>query len=155
MLLDNPGSDAAPPTDHLTASFDAVVVGAGPGGLFAALRALSGGSRKILIVDAGDDVAERLRSRLDRPDDSQVITTGFGGAGLFSDGKLCLSHRIGSTIAHRFPAAHVLERQRAIDEQIRSGDAAPLLGSDAAATDLQVFARPSPCWQWCCWRAPC
>ncbi|WP_199515932.1 NAD(P)/FAD-dependent oxidoreductase [Nucisporomicrobium flavum] len=141
MRLDNRGSDAAPPTDHPTAHFDAVVVGAGPGGLFAALRALSGGFRKILIVDAGDDVAERLRARQDRPDDSQVITTGFGGAGLFSDGKLCLSHRIGSTIAHRFPAAQVLERQRAIDEQIRSGDAAPLLGSDAAAADLQRRAN--------------
>jgi uncharacterized FAD-dependent dehydrogenase len=120
--------------------FDVVIVGAGPGGLLAALRVNAPGTR-LLIVDAGMDVNDRLQARRANPDDHETIVTGFGGAGLFSDGKLCLSHRIGSTVAHRFPEADVLRRQRTIDEMIRSGEYAPMQGSDEkAAASLQQRA---------------
>lgn len=114
-------------------TFDVVIVGAGPGGLFAALRAQRVPGIRMLVVDSGLDVTGRLDARRHQPDDNAIITTGFGGAGLFSDGKLCLSHRIGSTVAHRFPAAEVELRQHAIDALIRSGEDAPLHGADAAA----------------------
>lgn len=120
---------------------DVVIVGAGPGGLFAALRAQQIPGVRVVIVDAGLDVDERLAARRSRPQDSDIITAGFGGAGLFSDGKLCLSPRIGSTVAHRFPVAQVQARQHAIDEIIRSGDAAPLHGADpGTAVELQGAA---------------
>ena len=114
-------------------AFDVVIVGAGPGGLFTAVRAVRAPGARCLIVDAGLDVTGRLDARQMRPDDNEIITTGFGGAGLFSDGKLCLSHRIGSTVAHRFHAEDVQRRQHAIDDLIRSGEGAPLLGADRAA----------------------
>ncbi|MFG3642503.1 NAD(P)/FAD-dependent oxidoreductase [Micromonospora sp. NPDC047762] len=121
--------------------FDVVIVGAGPAGLFAALRAQRANHARLLIVDGGQDVAGRLEARGTDPDNNETITTGFGGAGLFSDGKLCLSHRIGSTVAHRFPAADVEHRQHAIDELIRSGEPAPLQGVDGtAAAALQQRA---------------
>lgn len=111
--------------------FHTVVVGAGPAGLFAAARASAAG--RVLLVDSGADLGGRLAARRRGGDQHTTITSGFGGAGLFSDGKLCLSHRIGSTVSHRFPTAEVNGRQRMIDEAIRGGRPAPLAGVDVAA----------------------
>lgn len=69
-----------------------VVVGAGPGGLFAALRLIERGIKPILL-ERGHDVAERRRdvaniTRLQRVDPNSNFCFGEGGAGAFSDGKL-------------------------------------------------------------------
>lgn len=69
-----------------------VVVGAGPGGLFAALRLIELGLRPIL-VERGKDVHERRRdialiSRQHLVDPNSNNAFGEGGAGAFSDGKL-------------------------------------------------------------------
>lgn len=123
------------------ASFDVVIVGAGPAGLFATLRAGRGKASRVLMVDGGLDIAGRIDARLGRCDGDEVITSGLGGAGLFSDGKLCLSPRIGSTISHRFPPSAVEARQAWIDEAIRSGEDAPLHGADSpAVAGLVKFA---------------
>ena len=70
----------------------AVVVGAGPAGLFAALRLIQLGVRPV-VVERGKDVDERRRdmARLSRegivdPDSNYCF--GEGGAGAYSDGKL-------------------------------------------------------------------
>ena len=70
----------------------AVVVGAGPGGLFAALRLIELGVRPI-VVERGKDVhARRLDiariSRNHEVDPESNYSFGEGGAGAFSDGKL-------------------------------------------------------------------
>jgi uncharacterized FAD-dependent dehydrogenase len=109
-----------------------LVVGAGPAGLFATLRAQRH-SRSVLLTDAGLDLTDRVLWRQRGGDERQLITSGFGGAGLFSDGKLCLSHRIGSTLSARFPAHETESRQRRIDRIIRGGEPAPLWGADGAA----------------------
>ncbi|MBB6566320.1 putative FAD-dependent dehydrogenase [Kribbella sandramycini] len=97
-----------------------LVVGAGPAGIFAALR--SGlPPEQVLIVDEGREVEARLGARRFGLDVPGTIATGFGGAGLFSNGQLCLTHQIGSTIAHRFPAAEVNRRQHAIDAILHDG----------------------------------
>lgn len=132
---------ASLPMPALPDQSDTVVVGAGPGGLLAALRA-AGPSRTVVVLDQGGDIDERVRLRDVGADEKHIITSGFGGAGLFSDGKLCLSHRIGSTIAHRFPAHEVEDRQHAIDELLRGGEDAPLHGADQdAARQLTERAR--------------
>jgi uncharacterized protein len=116
--------------------FETVVVGAGPGGLFAALHAAKSG--RVLLVDSGSSLTGRLAVRSNIDADQANITSGFGGAGLFSDGKLCLSHRIGSTVSHRFPSADVDRRQRWIDAVIRDGHDAPLRGIDSQAAERLV-----------------
>ena len=70
----------------------AVIVGAGPGGLFAALRLIELGIRPI-VLERGKDVQERLKdvARISRegvvdPDSNYCF--GEGGAGAYSDGKL-------------------------------------------------------------------
>ena len=120
-------------TTPAASAFVAVVVGAGPAGLLAAYHASRAG--RVLLVDSGADLAGRLKVRHSDAGQEAVITSGFGGAGLFSDGKLCLSHRIGSTVSHRFDPDEVNRRQAAIDELLRGGLHAPLLGADREAAD--------------------
>ncbi|MCR5423537.1 MAG: FAD-dependent oxidoreductase [Bacteroidales bacterium] len=92
------GETFVPPTfnidypDCSTAQRQIVIVGAGPAGLFAALRALQHGVRPV-IVERGKPVEERKRdvALLGRegilnPDSNWCF--GEGGAGTFSDGKL-------------------------------------------------------------------
>lgn len=69
-----------------------VVVGAGPGGLFAALRLIEAGVRPI-VVERGKNVRERkldlaLISREHRINPESNYSFGEGGAGAYSDGKL-------------------------------------------------------------------
>lgn len=70
----------------------AIVVGAGPAGLFAALRLIELGVRPI-VLERGKDVHARkkdiaLISRQDTIDPDSNYAFGEGGAGAFSDGKL-------------------------------------------------------------------
>ena len=70
----------------------AVVVGAGPGGLFAALRLIELGVRPI-VVERGKSVHERRKdiakiSREHKVNPESNYSFGEGGAGAFSDGKL-------------------------------------------------------------------
>ena len=69
-----------------------IVVGAGPGGLFAALRLIELGLRPI-VVERGKDVHERKKdiARISRDhlvDPESNYSFGEGGAGAYSDGKL-------------------------------------------------------------------
>ena len=69
-----------------------IVVGAGPGGLFAALRLIELGLRPV-ILERGKDVHERKRDLAQIPKTLQVdpesnYCFGEGGAGAYSDGKL-------------------------------------------------------------------
>ena len=70
----------------------AIVVGAGPGGLFAALRLIELGIKPI-VLERGKDVQERLKdvARISREgivDPESNYCFGEGGAGAYSDGKL-------------------------------------------------------------------
>ena len=69
-----------------------VVVGAGPGGLFAALRLIELGLRPI-VVERGKNVRDRKRdlaliSREQKVNPESNYSFGEGGAGAYSDGKL-------------------------------------------------------------------
>ena len=69
-----------------------IVVGAGPGGLFAALRLIELGLRPI-VLERGKDVHERKKdlARIrpeQRVDPESNYSFGEGGAGAYSDGKL-------------------------------------------------------------------
>ena len=69
-----------------------IVVGAGPGGLFAALRLIESGLRPV-VLERGKDVHERKKdlaaiARTQQVDDESNYCFGEGGAGAYSDGKL-------------------------------------------------------------------
>ena len=70
----------------------AIVVGAGPAGLFAALRLIELGIKPV-VLERGKDVSARKRdiallARQGKVDEDSNYCFGEGGAGAFSDGKL-------------------------------------------------------------------
>ena len=80
----------------------AIVVGAGPGGLFAALRLIELGIRPV-VLERGKNVHDRKRdlaqiSKTQRVNSESNYCFGEGGAGAYSDGKLYTrSKKRGST----------------------------------------------------------
>ncbi|HHW89897.1 MAG TPA: FAD-binding protein [Clostridiales bacterium] len=83
---------------------DVVIVGAGPAGIFTAIEILRNNStKKIIIVEKGLPIERRrcpkhktLKCLNCQP--YCHITTGFAGAGAFSDGKLSLSCEVGGDL---------------------------------------------------------
>ena len=83
---------------------DVVIVGAGPAGIFTAIEMIRKGSnKKIVLIEKGQSVEKR---RCPKHKTGQCvnckpfchITTGFSGAGAFSDGKLSLSSEVGGDL---------------------------------------------------------
>ncbi len=83
-------------------SYDVVIVGAGPAGIFASLE-LCGSGLDVLLLDKGGEIDARVcpvqngsgRCALCSP---CRLVSGFGGAGAFSDGKLTLSTQVGGRL---------------------------------------------------------
>ncbi|HUU78894.1 MAG TPA: FAD-dependent oxidoreductase [candidate division Zixibacteria bacterium] len=72
---------------------DYVIVGAGPAGIFCALELVKQGINKITLIDRGKEVYKRKCPRRERNIECVAckicdITSGFGGAGAWSDGKI-------------------------------------------------------------------
>ena len=86
------------------ANYDVIIVGAGPAGIFTALEMLRKGSKKkVLIVEKGVSVEKRACPKAKTKVCMNCkpychITTGFSGAGAFSDGKLSLSCEVGGNL---------------------------------------------------------
>ena len=83
---------------------DVVIIGAGPAGIFTAIEMLKKGSKQhIVMVEKGQPIEKR---RCPKSQTKQCvnckpychITTGFSGAGAFSDGKLSLSYEVGGDL---------------------------------------------------------
>ena len=80
------------------------IVGAGPAGIFTAIEMLRlGTKKKITILEKGKSVEKRRcpKAQTGRCMNCQpycAITTGFSGAGAFSDGKLSLSCEVGGEL---------------------------------------------------------
>ena len=83
---------------------DVVIVGAGPSGIFTALEMIKRGTKqRIVIVEKGLAVEQRRCPKAVTGSCVNCkpychITTGFSGAGAFSDGKLSLSFEVGGDL---------------------------------------------------------
>lgn len=83
---------------------DVIIVGAGPAGIFTALELVRQGSQKrIVIVERGRSIRQRVcpkhtTNKCVSCKPNCHITTGFSGAGAFSDGKLSLSYEVGGDL---------------------------------------------------------
>ena len=85
-------------------NYDVAIIGAGPAGIFTALEMVRRGSKKkIVIVEKGRSIKNRSCPKSKTKECVNCkpycnITTGFSGAGAFSDGKLSLSPEVGGML---------------------------------------------------------
>ncbi len=93
-INEEPLDDAFIPISYpdVTAQPSVVVVGAGPGGLFAALRLIERGLRPV-VIERGKNVHDRKKdlakiTTTQQVDEESNYCFGEGGAGAYSDGKL-------------------------------------------------------------------
>lgn len=84
-------------------NYDLIIVGAGPAGIFTAIEMLRRGSKQsVLIIEKGKAIEKRScpKGKTGKCVNCHpcAITTGFSGAGAFSDGKLSLSEEVGGDL---------------------------------------------------------
>ena len=102
---------------------DIVIVGAGPAGIFTALELLKQGARqRIVMVEKGAPVEKRHcpKGKTGYCVNCKPychITTGFSGAGAFSDGKLSLSYEVGGQLPELIGEAFAQQMIDYTDEQ--------------------------------------
>ena len=126
-------------------SCDVVIVGAGPAGIFCALGLLeSGSAASITIVEQGLPIERRScpKERAGRCVHCKPcrITTGFSGAGAFSDGKLSLSCEVGGDLPELIGSALVQATISDADATYLAFGADPHvegLGRDAEVADIR------------------
>ena len=86
----------------MTKRYDAIIVGAGPAGLFAAME-LADKGKKVIVIEKGRSIENRkCPMKLGSPECVQCrpcnVVCGWGGAGAFSDGKLTLTPEFGGNL---------------------------------------------------------
>ena len=103
--------------------YDVIIIGAGPGGIFAAYELMQRKPEmKVAVFDAGHELSKRHC-----PIDGEKIKTcigcstcsimsGFGGAGAFSDGKYNITNDFGGTLYEYIGKKQALDLMRYVDE---------------------------------------
>ena len=106
---------------------DYVIVGAGPAGIFCALELLKQGITKITLIDRGKQVYKRKCPRRERNIECVAcsicdITSGFGGAGAWSDGKITkdISGTVGGWMGDFLTPEELEEYTEYVDKTILS-----------------------------------
>ncbi len=103
--------------------FDVIIIGAGPGGIFAAyeLTRRKPGLR-VAVFEAGHELkkrncpidGEKIKNCINCP--SCSIMSGFGGAGAFSDGKYNITNDFGGTLYEYIGKKQALDLMHYVDE---------------------------------------
>ena len=104
-------------------NYDVIIIGAGPGGIFAAYELTQrNADLKIAVFEAGHALnkrhcpidGEKIKSCIGCK--SCSIMSGFGGAGAFSDGKYNITNDFGGTLYEYIGKKQALELMRYVDE---------------------------------------
>ncbi len=101
--------------------FDVIIIGAGPSGIFCAYELLKNKpDMKVLIIEKGRSIEKRQCPKRKTKECVGCrpcsITTGFAGAGAFSDGKLSLSPDVGGNLPEILGYDKTLELIKKADE---------------------------------------
>jgi uncharacterized FAD-dependent dehydrogenase len=112
-------------------TYDAVIVGAGPAGLFAA-RELSRKNKSVLLLDKGRDIQSRTCPlKAGAAECAHClpcnIVCGWGGAGAFSDGKLTLTPDFGGNLEQYCGRSELVALISEVDDVFLRHGASPVL----------------------------
>ena len=90
--------------------YDVLIVGCGPAGIFCALELIerSKGRLRIAMIEQGGSIDKRLKHK--------DFLRGWGGAGLFSDGKITLSPDVGGWLSSILGRKKLAEMLRYVDK---------------------------------------
>ena len=104
-------------------NYDVIIVGAGPGGIFAAYELVKANKNlKVAVFESGHALnnrrcpidGEKVKSCINCKTCS--IMSGFGGAGAFSDGKYNITNNFGGTLYEYIGKKRSLELMQYVDE---------------------------------------
>ena len=98
--------------------YDVIIIGSGPGGIFAAMEILKNNAKtNILILEKGNQIDKRRCPRIDNCLDCRScgITSGWGGAGAFSDGKLTYAPEVGGWLSEIIGVQKLTELYKKVD----------------------------------------
>ena len=103
--------------------YDVIIIGAGPGGIFAAYELMQKKPQlKVAVFEAGHELSKRhcpidgkkIKSCIGCS--SCSIMSGFGGAGAFSDGKYNITNDFGGTLYEYIGKKQALDLMHYVDE---------------------------------------
>ena len=104
-------------------NYDVIIIGAGPGGIFAAYELMQRKPElKVAVFEAGHELSKR-RCPIDGEKiktcigcKSCSIMSGFGGAGAFSDGKYNITNDFGGTLFEYIGKKQALDLMHYVDQ---------------------------------------
>ncbi len=126
-------------------SYDVIIIGAGPAGIFASLE-LSDAGLSVLLLDKGREIGARVCPVQQGGACCLLcspchLVSGFGGAGAFSDGKLTLSPRVGGRLEELVGIEQVEELISHVDSvYLRFGAPHKVYGEGKGVASLQSQA---------------
>ena len=140
-------------------NYDIIIIGAGPGGIFAAYELMQCKPElKVAVFEAGHALNKRHC-----PIDGDKIKTcigckscsimsGFGGAGAFSDGKYNITNDFGGTLYEYIGKKRAMDLMHYVDEiNMRfGGDGCKLYST--AGSKFKTLCTKMTC---TCWMPPC
>ena len=104
-------------------NYDVIIIGAGPGGIFAAYELVEKAPElKVAVFEAGNPLEKRKCPIDGKKIKSCVncktcaIMSGFGGAGAFSDGKYNITNNFGGTLYEYIGKETAIELMNYVDE---------------------------------------
>ncbi|MGM0508750.1 MAG: NAD(P)/FAD-dependent oxidoreductase [Fusobacteriota bacterium] len=102
--------------------YDVIIIGGGPAGIFTAYELKKQNQDiDVVIIEKGKDIYKRLCPKTNKDGecaycDPCSITTGWAGAGAYSDGKLSLSHEVGGNLPEYIGVEKTQEMISYVDE---------------------------------------